>query len=161
MGLPGCFHHESRSRQIDGSIHGFSSLPHQLQATRRDVPITPPQASMRQKIWNYGVAVEQIEQGRVRTRTTPFHNPSTTQTVDIVTSGRLPKTVILRRLRWNDPPRRVPRSMHGRSAAGFSITPLLALVILVEGPSMEAEPRSRDCSRVAGSTRQARWLSMP
>lgn len=76
-----------------------------------------PRQAIETRIWNYGVVVEQtsrVDSGHAHF----FSNPIYDSTVNIVTSGGLPKTVILRRLRWNG---RVPRIMHGRSAAVFSL----------------------------------------
>lgn len=100
-----------------------------------DVPIAPSQA-IETRIWNYGVAVEQtssVDSGHAHF----FSNPIDDSSVDIVTSGGLPKTVILRRLRWNGPSRRVPRIMHRRSAAVFS---LLARTGLSEGRAWGRAP---------------------
>lgn len=97
-----------------------------------DVPIAPNQA-IQARIWDYEVAVEQtsrVDSGHAHF----FSNPINDSTVNIVTSGGLPKTVILRRLRWNG---RVPRIMHGPSAAIFS---LLAGTGLLEGRAWSRTP---------------------
>ena len=124
VGWPGCFHHDSRSRQVDGRIHGLgachiSSSCAMALWDRGTCRIVPSQA-IENKNMELGGAVEQtsrVGSGHARV----FSNLVNDSTVDIVTSGGLPKTVILRGLRWNGPPRRIPQIMHGRSAAVFSL----------------------------------------